>query len=106
MRKTAVGVNTGSRSAAVSGRIPLLDTASRLRDYGCSFCIIANGQACALATYVDNFMSTRKSPEAGTRILDSCAEALAKNKVFTRNLRVYSLETEYLHFYFGTRAQR
>ena len=73
----SIGLNTGSRSAAAAGRIPLLDIASDRLSLWTRTCFSQNGCACALATFVDNLVSAGPSPEATIQIMEDCTDALS-----------------------------
>lgn len=75
--KRCIGVYTASRSAAAAGRIPLLDVAAARVHYWATQCYSRNGCQCALASFVDNLISTGPSPEEAINILEDCASNLA-----------------------------
>ena len=78
-KNRCIGVCTGSRSAAAAGRIPLLDVASRRMSTWVPNCLTQNGCSFALATFVDNLISTGSTPEGAIKILEDCAEELASH---------------------------
>ena len=78
LRNRCIGSLTGSRSASAAGRIPLLDAAeSRLEEWK-KHCFRVDNHCLALATFVDNLLTTGSSPEAATYILDDCENCLER----------------------------
>ena len=75
-QQRAVGMYTGSRSAAAAGRIPLIDVAQlHLRHWQQSG-LNVHGHRLGLATFVDNLFTIAASPETATQILDDCSSML------------------------------
>jgi len=74
-----IGTLTGSRSASAAGRIPLLDAALARLDVWKSLSFSAEGYHYAMATFVDNLLSTGSSPENATAILDDCEAYLQRH---------------------------
>ena len=67
-----IGTLTGSRSASAAGRIPLLDAAINRMNHWKHLCFEADGHHFGLATFVDNLLTTGKTPETATALLDDC----------------------------------
>ena len=62
MRMRSFGVLTGTKSAAVAGRIPLIDVASRRLRTWAPLAFAAGGCQFCLGTFVDNPFTTGSDP--------------------------------------------
>ena len=74
----SIGTLTGSRSASAAGRIPLLDAALHRCDFWNTLSFNTHDRQFSLATFVDNLLSSGKSPEAAVAILEDCGQHLSK----------------------------
>ena len=75
-KKRAVGMFTGSRSAAAAGRIPLLDVALLRLSHWQKSGLKLKTCTLGMATFVDNLFAIARSPQAAMGILDDCAQYL------------------------------
>ena len=67
------GVMTGTRSAVVAGRIPLIDAAVHRMHYWDQLAFKAGDFPLSMATFVDNLFSTGRDPWSAAAILDDAA---------------------------------
>ena len=72
----AVGMFTGSRSAAAAGRFPLLDVAFLRLSHWQQFGLKLEACTLGIATFVDNIFTIASTPESAVNILDDCAQYL------------------------------
>ena len=63
---------------SICGRIPPLDAARARLNKWRTLCFKTQGHPYAVATFVDNLLSTGSSPESATAILDDCEAYLSK----------------------------
>ena len=70
------GMLTGTRSAAIAGRIPLFDAAEVRSEHWARLGLVVPGLTCGVMSYVDNVVSIGPSASAACAILDDLDQTL------------------------------
>ena len=72
IQSRSIGALTGTRTAGLSGRIPVEDVIQKRHHIWEQFCFKTDSSSLALATYIDNIFSTGSCAEGAVEILKDC----------------------------------